>query len=449
MIHDASCDRSHCHPAATNLSEPSGRRSALDHLLPAPQLVSPESQRGRALLTRPFTTLAGSVVLLGLADSIVGSYYVLFLNDHAHLSATQIGVLFSLPALGGIAFTLWSGRRFDRRPTRTWALLATASSAVGYALLTTTTSFAWLLLISMTLLALYQAIYPQLFSMAPTVLGAGALGQRAVPLLRSSWSLAWALGPLIAGLLLVPWIGFLGVLWVTVGLLILTLLTTAVVPSPGSAPGQTPAPDVAPGTTPTATATAQPRGVPHTGLVLLTVSVVLFFLAMFAGGLALPLYVTHGLGLPDAVVGTLFALCAVVEVLAALAVVALPPRLSQRGLLVGAMFALALHFALTAAADGVVLLLIAQVPRGVAITVLTTAGMRFFQEILAPATGFATTLFSASADAGFLLSGVVGGIAVDVLGYRPALIGCGVTAVLAGGVFLGSKVTAPQADAGL
>lgn len=401
------------------------------------------------LLTRPFTTLAGSVVLLGLADSIVGSYYVLFLNDHAHLSATQIGVLFSLPAIGGITFTLWSGRRFDRRPTRTWALLATASSALGYALLSTTTSFTWLLLISMTLLALYQAIYPQLFSMAPAVLGSGALGRRAVPLLRSGWSLAWAIGPLIAGLVLIPWIGYLGMLWVTVGLLVLTLLTTAAMPSPGAVPSPSvvPAPAPTPDAGSDTSAADRPRGLPRPRLVLLTASIVLFFLAMFAGGLALPLYVTRGLGLPDEVVGTLFALCAVVEVLAALAVVALPPRLSQRGLLVGGILALAVHFALTAAANDVVLLLIAQVPRGVAITVLAAAGMRFFQEALAPSTGFATTLFSASADGGFLLSGVLGGIAVDVMGYRPALIGCGVVTVLAVAALLGSKVTTPRAAA--
>ncbi|MEZ0493088.1 MFS transporter [Kineococcus sp. TBRC 1896] len=398
-------------------------------------------RRRPVLLTRPFTTLAGSVVLLGLADSVVGSYYVLFLHDHADLSATRIGLLFSLPALGGIAFTLWSGRRFDRRPTRTWALLATASSAAGYALLTTTTSFAWLLLISVTLLAVYQAIYPQLFAMAPTVLGSGASGRRAVPLLRSGWSLAWALGPLVAGLLLVPRIGYLGMLWVTVGLLVLTVLSTAAVPSPGAGPA--PIPDLDPGTA----SAARPRTVPRAGLVLLTASVVLFFLAMFAGGLALPLYVTQGLGLPEEVVGTLFALCAVVEIVAAVALVALPPRLSRRGLLVGGILALAVHFALTAAADGVVLLLVAQVPRGVAVTVLAAAGMRFFHEVLAPATGFATTLFSAAADGGFLLSGVLGGVAVDALGYRSTLICGAVVAVLAAGVLLASPVTAPRAAA--
>ena len=439
---DDSGDHQHLGSSPSELVE---RHDALGHPRPTPDPVSARDHRGRSLLSRPLTTLAGSVVLLGLADSIVGSYYVLFLHDHAHLTATQIGLLFSLPAIGGIAFTLWSGRRFDRRPTRTWALLATASSALGYALLTTTTSFAWLLLISMTLLAVYQAIYPQLFSMAPTVLGTGALGQRAVPLLRSGWSLAWALGPLIAGLLLVPWVGYLGVLWVTVGLLVLTLLATAAVPSPSVPLAPTPTPDIDPVTAPA----DRPRGVPRTSLVLLTASIVLFFLAMFAGGLALPLYVTQGLGLPDEVVATLFSLCAVVEILAALAVIALPPRLSQRSFLVGGMLALAVHFGLTAAANGVVLLLIAQVPRGVGITILTTAGMRFFQEALAPATGFATTLFSASVDGGFLLAGVLGGIAVDALGYRPALIGCGVMAVLAAGTFLGSKVTAPRATAGL
>lgn len=422
-----------------------------DHRQPTPRPGLPDaddagdrvSRRGQrpTLPTRPFTTLAGAVVLLGLADSIVGSYYVLFLHDHADLSATRIGVLFSLPALGGIAFTLWSGRRFDRRPTRTWALLATASSAAGYALLTTTTSFAWLLLISLTLLAVYQAIYPQLFSTAATVLGSAALGQRAVPLLRSGWSLAWALGPLIAGLLLIPRIGYLGVLWVTVGLLVLTLLTTAAVPSPGAVPAPSPPPDAGSGTS----AADRPRGLPRARLVLLTASVVGFFLALFAGGLALPLYVTQGLGLSDEVVGTLFAVCAVVEVVAALAVAALPPRLSRRGLLVGGILALALHFALTAAAHGVVLLLVAQVPRGAAVTVLTTAGMRHVQEALAPSTGFATTLFSASVDGGFLLSGVLGGVAVDVLGYRPALIGCAVVTVLAVAAFLGSTVTTRRA----
>jgi hypothetical protein len=39
----------------------------------------------------------------------------------------------------------WLGRRYDRRPSRGPALVAVAASAVGYALLTTTTSYALLI----------------------------------------------------------------------------------------------------------------------------------------------------------------------------------------------------------------------------------------------------------------------------------------------------------------
>ena len=65
-------------------------------------------------------------------------------------------------------------------------------------------------------------------------------------------------------------------------------------------------------------------------LALLVISVVLFFLAMFAGSVALPLYVTRGLHQPDTTVGLLYSACAAVEILAALALAGLPQRVSQR-----------------------------------------------------------------------------------------------------------------------
>lgn len=397
----------------------------------------------------PFPALAASVVLLGLADSLVGAYFVLFLADQAALSPTQIGVLFSLPAVGGIALSFWLGRRFDARPTRTWAVVAAASSAVGYALLTTTTSFAWMLLISVVLLAAYQSAYPQLFALSRHVLGGGLAGARAAPLLRSGWSLSWAVGPLL-GAALVPLVGFDGVLWAAVVLLAVMLPVLATVPSlrpPPPRPGASATPvggaeavqDPDPGAR--HSSTARPRSALGRGEVAaLTAAVTLFFGAMFAGSLALPLYVTRGLGLPEALVGWMYSLCALVEIAAALAVAALPSRVSQRALITAGMAALTVHFALTVLADGAALLLVAQVPRGVAIAVVAAAGIRFFQDALAPATGFATTLFSGASDAGFLLSGVLGGLAVDRLGYVPALGACGVAAALSAVLFASARL---------
>src|SRR4051794_4936368 len=304
---------------------------------------------------------------------MVGSYAVLFAADHAHLTPVRVGLFVSASAAGGIVVSALAGRRFDRRPTRAYAIAAALITALGLALLTTTTSFPLLLLIAGTLLATGQAAFPQLFTLARVVLGEGRAGQRSAPLLRSGWSLAWAVGPLAAAWVLAQ-AGFAGLLWSAAAVLVLTALSTAAVPAP-------PRVDERPGT-----ADDERRAPVHPlALALLATSVALFFLAMFAGSVALPLFVTRGLHQPDAAVGVLFSACAAVEVVAALALAALPHRISQRALLVAGMGALVSYFAVVVSAHGMALLLVGQVARGVAIAVVGAAGIRFFQDLLEPA----------------------------------------------------------------
>ena len=385
---------------------------------------------GAPVRDRPFAALAASVVLLGLADSFLRTYFVLFLVDDAGLDPVRAGLLTSVPAVVGIGLSIALGRRFDRRPTRRWVVLSVLVSAAGYALLTTTTSFWWLLLLSATLLAAYNVPYPQLFSLAPVVLGEGPAGRRGVPLLRSGWSLSWAVGPL-AGAALLPVVGFTGLVHLAVGVLLVLVVTTAAVPAPPPAAPREPAADG-----------PRRRTVP-TDVVLLTTGVGLFFLALFAGSFALPLHVTRTLDLPAQVLGWAFSACAVVEVVAALAVAALPHRVGQRRLVVVGTACLAVHLVLVVLADGPVLVLVSQVPRGAAIAVLTSAGLRFLQDRMRPATGLATTLFSSAADAGGLLAGVLGGVAVAAAGTRGALAGCAVVAV--GAVLLLAAGSRPRA----
>jgi MFS transporter, SET family, sugar efflux transporter len=55
-----------------------------------------------------------SVLLLGIADSMIGPYLVLFGADEARLSALQVGVFMSVIAVSGLAVSTWLGRRYDR-----------------------------------------------------------------------------------------------------------------------------------------------------------------------------------------------------------------------------------------------------------------------------------------------------------------------------------------------
>ena len=367
----------------------------------------------------PFLALFAAVLLLGIADSMVNSYIVLFGADVVGLSPLQIGVWSSVFAVSGITIGWWLGRLFDRRPARTYAVAVTLLGAAGYVLLPRVSSFLVLLLMAATVLGAMGAAFPQYFALARAVLGDGVAGQRSPLLLRSAWSLAWAVGPLLGALVLSRG-GYSWLMWAAAGVFLAAALTVLVVPRPG----------------PVAVTESSPGGTP----VLLTVSVTLFFAAMFAGGLALPLFVTRGLHQQPAAVGVLFSVCAAVEVVATLGLAVVPARVGQRGLILGGFASFVCYYALTVVSSGMLMLVIGQALRGVGIAIVGAAGIRYFQDLLAPATGRATTLFANAATAGLLVSGILSGLAVEHFGYRTTLLLCGVTAALGGVAFaLGSR----------
>jgi MFS transporter, SET family, sugar efflux transporter len=376
----------------------------------------------------PFVALFAAVLLLGIADSMVNSYIVLFGADVAGLTPLQIGVWSSVFAISGITIGWWLGRLFDRRPARAYAIVVILMGSAGYLLLPRVGSFPVLLLMAATVLGAMGAAFPQLFTLARSVLGEGAAGQRSAPLLRSAWSLAWAVGPLLGALVLSRG-GYSWLMWTAAGVFFASALTVLLVPRPRAV----------------AVETSAPGGTP----VLLIVSVILFFTAMFAGSLVLPLFVTRALHQPPASVGVLFSVCAAIEVAATLGLAVLPARVSQRALLLGGFASMVGYNALTGVSSGFAMLVIAQAFRGVGIAVVAGAGIRYFQDLLAPATGRATTLFANAATAGILFSGILSGLAIEHLGYRTALLLCAAMAAVGAVVFiLGSASPHQDPDEG-
>ncbi len=90
------------------------------------------------------------------------------------------------------------------------------------------------MLLGLTLVGAVAAAFPQLFTLARVALGNGSAGKRSAPLLRSCWSLSWALGPLI-GTALLARTGYTGILWATALALLLTALVTLTLPETPSA----------------------------------------------------------------------------------------------------------------------------------------------------------------------------------------------------------------------
>jgi SET family sugar efflux transporter-like MFS transporter len=186
-------------------------------------------------------------------------------------------------------------------------------------------------------------------------------------------------------------------------------------------------------------------------MLLVAASFTLFHTAMLSGSVALPLYVTRTLERPDSSVGLLFSVCALVEVPAALSVLLLPARVRKQRVILLGMLLFVAYFLLVAVSSSMPLLIGTQVARGVALAVVGAVGITYMQDLIPQATGRATALFANTLTIGSLISGIVAGATAQALGYRAALLLCGVlTAVgcvlLAGA---GKPLSAPEAAASL
>nr|WP_223168225.1 MFS transporter [Nonomuraea sp. SYSU D8015] len=372
---------------------------------------------------RRLITLLIAIMMLGITESMIGPYLVLFGAERLQLSVLEIGIFVSLTAASGMAASVWLGRRYDRRPGRWPAVLAASLAGTGYLLLLATTSYPLLLLIGVVLLGPGSAVFPQLFALGKGhANGTAARPGGGTPILRSAWSLAWAIGPLAGGAL-VAGPGYSGLLIVTgcgFCLVVVAMIGLDADKPQASQPVEA----------------ASDRPLSSRTVALSIVSFALFHIAMFSGAVALPLYVTQELHGSAGAVGLMFSVCAGAEIPAALALLLLPRHWSRgRAILIG-MGLMIMYFALVAAFTGIVALVLIHIARGVAIAVVGALGISHMQDLLPATPGRATALFANTATAGSLVSGIAAGGISHVLGYRAALLVCGVLSGAAWLLFL-------------
>jgi len=123
----------------------------------------------------------------------------------------------------------------------------------------------------------------------------------------------------------------------------------------------------------------------------------------------------------------------------AMCLLLVPDRVSRRGLILLGMLLFTGYFALVAASAGMPLLIGTQVARGVALAVVGALGITYMQDLAPHATGRATTMFANTLTIGSLVSGVLAGAAAQAVGYRAALLLCGVLVAAGCAFFLAGR----------
>lgn len=355
----------------------------------------------------------GVLAAVGSADAITASYLVLFASDRLRLDPVEVGVATSVFTLSGIGCGVVAARLVDRSPSRRPLVVGLLVGAAGFAAFPLVRGFLPLL----AACAFAGAInigFPQVLALERMSRGTASAGGTA--LLRGTWSTAWAVGPVLAGAVVLT-AGYPALFAAAAVLLGAAALGVRAFPRP------------------TASARREDAGPPPSRSTVLVpaAAVLLFHAAMFVGSFVLPLQITRDLHASSGWVGVVFGVCAAVEVGVSLLIAAVGARLPSTGGLIAAAGAFVLYFAGMALAPDVGWVLGLQLLRGFAIAAMGILGIDLLQRLLAPHLASATALFANALAVGSLVAGVIGGVLAQGIGLRPTLAVCGGLAALATG----------------
>jgi MFS transporter, SET family, sugar efflux transporter len=399
-------------------------RSSLRFMVAVPPIKSLPEQTSQArplarLATTPcFLPLVSATFFAALGNGVAGSYLTLFAVDRAHLSPLALGIFLTVDALSGVIMNTCFGRWFDRAPSPVPLVLALLMTISAYTLLSITTNFYLLLLIGAGPLGTSLAVFPQLFALAKGHLDRvdAHTAERGTAMMRATWSIAWAVGPTL-GALIINRFDFSGVFLaeamcaVTATIIVISTRVNAIRTIPRAL-------DLVP-------TRRTLRQVSFAALSLL-----FFHMAMFMGLIPLPIVATHELGGTKADVGLIFSLCAFLEVPVLFAFVLRPSAAGNRGWISAGFIAFIAYFLTITWAPSVSVLLAAQVLRAIGIGLIAYQGISYMQALMPNQTGAATTLFSNTANAGFLFASLSAGGLAQAFGYRSIFLACVILSVL-------------------
>ena len=246
--------------------------------------------------------------------------------------------------------------------------------------------------------------------------------ERGVAALRMTSSVAWAIGPAL-GAVLVGYRGYPGVFLGAAGCIVValaTLVMSGIWRLPASAK---------------TAAMVDIVSVPKGRAALAVGSIGLFHMAMFMGSIALSITAVERLGGNESDVGLLFSLCAALEVLVMGCFVIRPTRGSRKLWMVSGFALFALYFVALIAFPTLAMAYWAQIPRAVAIGIVSVVGMIYLQSLMPSRVGLAAALFSNAVSVGAIFSGALTGPWASAFGYA-SVFGFCVALTIAGGILI-------------
>lgn len=377
----------------------------------------------RALLAVPaFLPAAAALFLSTLAQAMAGSYLALFAVTRVGMSPLELSGFLTASAVSGIIVTSVFGSWVDRRHSAVPLLLSLFGVIAGYGLLALTTDKMLLLVIALVPMGLAVAAFPLIFAAAKNRLDSedGELAARGMAALRTLSSLAWAVGPALAALLITYW-SYPGVFFGAALCGVLALVAMRAVPA-------------LPGTSAKPAAVDPGHSVFRLAWPAATM-LTLFMTAMFMGSNAMSIVTVRELSGSEADVGLLFSLCAAIEVLVMAVFIVRPLKRAGRGLVLIGLVVFAAYFLANLIVPSLTMMYLSQLLRAVGIAMVSVIGMQYLQELMPTRSGAAAALYANAGSVGWIVSALATGAWAQAFGYWSIFGLCAATLIAAAVLF--------------
>ena len=359
-------------------------------------MISPSARR--VLATPQFVGLLATNSVLGLTSAFFLPFVSLWATHDIGMSSEKLGTFMTVSALSAITVSTviarWSDSGVSRRTLLLFGSCAGMSANLGFAYVRNPLL---ILVIGSSALAIASINFAQFFAHVREHLEHIERAGAAVPLLmgilRASYALAWTVGPVLAARL-VSRFGYPAIF--LAGAILFIVFAAGVM-----------------GFVPRALRVAQVAealpirpltwGLGHPIVLVHAVAFALMYAAFALAGLNLPLFLTEKLGATEHVVGTVFAVSPLFEILFMVGFGHLASLgHQQRVMVVGAAAAVG-YFAALPFVTAVWHVYPLQVLNAAAHAVTTSVAIPFFQDLMRRQPGVATSLYSNALKAGSLV----------------------------------------------
>lgn len=345
--------------------------------------------------------------LTGIAGALQTPTLSIFLTDEVHARPAMVGFFFTGSAVIGILVSQFLAGRSDKRGDRKSLIVFCCLLGV-----LACTLFAWnrnyfvLLFVGVFLSSFGSTANPQMFALARE--HADKTGREAVmfsSFLRAQVSLAWVIGPPLAYALAMGFSFTVMYLSAAVAFIVCGVMVWLFLPSMRKE-------------LPLATGTIEAPRRNRRDTLLLFVICTLMWGSNSLYIINMPLFIINELHLPEKLAGVMMGTAAGLEIPTMLIAGYFAKRLGKRFLMRVAAVGGVCFYAGMLMAHSPVILLGLQLLNAIFIGILGGIGMLYFQDLMPGQAGSATTLYTNTSRAGWIIAGSVAGIVAEIWNYH-------------------------------